>query len=145
MTADTWGTEIGLLAKGSPRSIITLKKTETGTSGAVSFVGLAGGAIGALLIAISGTFWMTAGMIPTLVIMVVASGVAGSLIDSVFGATVQAKYRCEVCGKITERTIHCGSQAQLIGGLRWVDNDAVNWACAIGGALFLILLSAAGV
>ncbi len=35
VTADTWGTEIGLLAKSSPRSLVTFKKVETGTSGAV--------------------------------------------------------------------------------------------------------------
>ncbi len=145
VTADTWGTEIGLLAKNFPRSIITLKKVETGTSGAVSFAGLAGGALGAFLIALSGNFWMTGRAVGSLFIMIIISGVAGSLVDSLLGATIQAKYRCEICGKMTERTIHCGYPAQLIGGAHWVDNDAVNWACAIGGSLFFVLLSVAGV
>ncbi len=144
VTADTWGTEIGLLAKNSPRSIITLKKVETGTSGAVSFAGLAGGALGAFLIALSGNFWMTGIAVHSSFVMVIISGVAGSLIDSVVGATVQAKYRCDVCGKMTERTIHCGSPAQLIAGVRWIGNDVVNWACAIGGPLIFVLLSVAG-
>jgi uncharacterized protein (TIGR00297 family) len=145
VTADTWGTELGLLAKGSPRSIITLKKVETGSSGAVSFAGLAGGALGALFIALSGNFWMTGSAVRSSSVMIVISGVAGSLVDSLLGATVQAKYRCEVCGKVTERTVHCGTPALLVDGVRWMDNDAVNWACAIGGSLFFVLLSAAGV
>ncbi len=145
VTADTWGTELGLLAKSSPRSIITLKKVETGTSGAVSFVGLAGGALGAFLIALSGNFWMSGSAVRSLFILIIISGVAGSLVDSLLGATVQANYRCDVCGKMTERSIHCGCPAQLVGGVRWMDNDAVNWACAIGGSLFFVLLDVAGV
>jgi uncharacterized protein (TIGR00297 family) len=144
VTADTWGTELGLLTRGSPRSIITLKKVETGTNGGVSFAGLAGGALGAFLIALSGNFWLTGSAVPYMFMMIIISGVAGSLVDSVLGATVQAKYRCVVCGKLTERTNHCGSPTTIIGGVRWVNNDAVNWACAIGGPLFFVALTAAG-
>ena len=145
VTADTWGTELGLLAKGSPRSLITLKEVETGTSGAVSIAGIAGGALGASFIALSGMFW-TAGGVPRFpFIMIVISGVAGSFVDSTLGATVQASYRCGVCGKLTERTNHCGYPALLIGGVRWVNNDAVNWACAMGGPLFFAALTAFGI
>jgi uncharacterized membrane protein len=111
----------------------------------VSFVGLVGGAIGAFLIALSGNFWMTGSAVRSTFIMIIVSGVAGSFVDSLLGATIQAKYRCEVCGKMTERTIHCGSPAHLIGGMRRMDNDAVNWACAIGGSIFFVLLSVSGV
>jgi len=141
VTADTWGTELGLLAKNSPRSIITLKKVETGTSGAVSFAGIAGGALGAFFIAVSGSFWMTGVAVLPMFIMIIASGVSGSLVDSLLGATVQAKYRCGVCGKVTERPIHCQSPASLIGGVRWMDNDLVNWVCAVGGSLIFVFLT----
>jgi uncharacterized protein (TIGR00297 family) len=144
VTADTWGTEIGLLAKGSPRSIITFKKVDTGTSGGVSFAGLAGGALGAFFIALSGNFWMTGNTVRSLFIKIIISGVTGSLIDSLFGATIQAKYRCGVCGKMTERTIHCGYPTLLISGARWINNDIVNWACAIGGSLIFVMLNVAG-
>ncbi|MGA9408285.1 MAG: DUF92 domain-containing protein [Bacteroidota bacterium] len=143
VTADTWGTEIGLLAKSSPRSIITFQKVETGTSGAVSPIGIVGGACGAFFIALSGSFWMTATALISASIMIIFAGMAGSLVDSVLGATVQAKYRCAVCGKMTERTLHCESPTTRIGGVHWIDNDMVNWVCAIGGAIFFVLLSVA--
>ncbi len=133
VTADTWGTELGLLSKSSPRSVITLQRVEAGTSGAVTLAGLAGGALGALLIALSGSFWIAGSALWSGMVMIILSGVAGSLVDSVLGATVQAKYRCGVCGKATERKVHCGAPSSLIGGSGRVNNDVVNWACAVGG------------
>ena len=55
------------------------------------------------------------------------AGFAGSLIDSSLGATVQAGYRCAVCGVVTEKNHHCGQPAKLIKGLKPIDNDAVNF------------------
>jgi len=140
VTADTWGTEIGLLAKGSPRSITTLKKAETGTSGAVSIAGIAGGALGALFIALSGSVWLAGDVLIRAFVLIVVSGIAGSLADSFLGATLQARYQCEVCRKMTERTTHCDTPAQLAGGVRWVNNDVVNWVCAIAGPFFFLLM-----
>jgi uncharacterized protein (TIGR00297 family) len=142
VTADTWGTEIGLLAKGSPRLITSLRKVETGTSGGVSLSGFAGGALGASLLALSGSFWFR-GSAPTFTfIIIICSGILGALVDSLLGATVQAQYRCTVCGKITERTLHCGTSSMLVRGVRWIDNDVVNWACALAGGISLFLMTA---
>ncbi|MGA7159735.1 MAG: DUF92 domain-containing protein [Bacteroidota bacterium] len=141
VTADTWGTEIGLLAKSSPRSIISLKKVEAGTSGAVTPAGIVGGACGALFITSSGIFWITARTVVLAFTMIIFSGMFGAFLDSLLGATVQAKYRCGVCGKITERKLHCESPTTLVGGVRWIDNDIVNWACPLGGALFFVLMT----
>jgi uncharacterized protein (TIGR00297 family) len=144
VTADTWGTEIGLLAKGSPRSITSLRKVETGTSGGVSLSGFVGGAFGASLLALSGSFWFRGGAPTFTFIIIVCSGILGALVDSLLGATVQAQYRCTVCGKITERTLHCGTSSILVRGVRWIDNDVVNWACALAGGISLFLMTAGG-
>lgn len=142
VTADTWGTEVGLLAKHPPRSIITLKKVEAGTSGAISFGGLLGGIAGASLIMLSGGFWWQDTISTSVPVIIIFSGLAGSLVDSLLGAALQARYRCPVCGSATEKIVHCGSLTSLIGGVRWIDNDAVNWACAATGAIFFITLRA---
>jgi uncharacterized protein (TIGR00297 family) len=140
VTADTWGTEIGVLARGRPRSILTFRSVETGTSGGVSLEGFAGGAVGALLIAIVGFKSMGMPMSLLALLRIIAAGVGGSLVDSLLGATVQAQYRCSVCGKTTERTLHCLQSASMIRGFGWIGNDIVNWCCAISGAIIALLM-----
>jgi len=49
--ADTWGTEVGTLAKRAPRSILGWKRVEAGLSGAISAIGTWGELCGALLVA----------------------------------------------------------------------------------------------
>ncbi|MCX6137705.1 MAG: DUF92 domain-containing protein [Ignavibacteriales bacterium] len=138
-TADTWGTEIGILAKGNPRSILTLKHVETGTSGGVSLPGFIGGAAGALFIATAGFISMGLPLTATGLLRIVAAGVIGSLVDSALGATLQSQYRCTVCGKITERTQHCSQATTLFRGLKFIDNDVVNWCCAVAGAIAAVV------
>ncbi|MEO8575355.1 MAG: DUF92 domain-containing protein, partial [Gemmatimonadales bacterium] len=63
-------------------------------------------------------------------------GLGGSLVDSIIGASIQVRRRCPSCEKPTERTIHaCGTTTVIAGGLRWLDNDAVNFVSSIAGAL----------
>lgn len=132
-TSDTWGTEIGRLSRTTPRMVTSWKTVAPGTSGAVTPFGTLGSFGGALLIglvAVLGTrlTWMETGLSATeLVAIVTVAGFAGSLIDSLLGATVQARYQCAVCGVETERLIHvCGSRTVLRKGRAWLDNDAVN-------------------
>lgn len=149
VTADTWATELGVLSRSMPRLIINGKPVPPGTSGGVTFEGTAAAAAGALFIGILALvlrFGETAlGLAPamSLVLLVPAAligGVAGSLIDSVFGATVQAMYSCPVCGKETEKTIHHDTRTQHIRGWRWMDNDLVNFLSSALGALIAALL-----
>jgi uncharacterized protein (TIGR00297 family) len=140
-TADTWGTEIGVLTKGNTRSAVTMRPVESGTSGGISETGTLAGAIGALVIALSGCIWYSD--MKTAVVVVLA-GMVGSYADSVLGATLQAQYRCSVCGKGTERTVHCDKPATLASGQRWINNDVVNILCTASGgaaAWFLTLIA----
>jgi uncharacterized protein (TIGR00297 family) len=131
-TADTWGTEIGILSKGKTVSILNFQDVDAGSSGGVSESGTIGGAIGAAVVALSGYPWYTE--LKTTLVIVVA-GVAGSLADSVVGATLQAQFRCEVCGRTTEKKLHCGEPTTKIRGLHWIGNDVVNGLCTAIGAL----------
>jgi uncharacterized membrane protein len=75
------------------------------------------------------------------VLAAVVSGAVGSLADSLIGGTIQAQYRCAVCAKITERRKHCGGrETSLVQGYRWINNDIVNFAASIVGAVTFPLL-----
>jgi uncharacterized protein (TIGR00297 family) len=132
VTADTWGTEIGVLTKGRTLSVLSMKPVSPGTSGGISEQGTFAGAVGALIIALSGYVWYSD--LKTVIIVVLA-GVAGSLGDSVVGATLQVQYRCEICRKETERSVHCGKQTTQVAGVSWINNDIVNLLCSLVGAL----------
>ena len=85
-----------------------------------------------------------AGWPPLTAACAVAGGVAGSLADSLIGATVQGRRRCDACGTMTERNVHdCGRPTLPAGGLSWVDNDLVNMAATLVGALVTLALVAA--
>ena len=130
-TADTWGTEIGVLSKSRTVSVLSLKSVSPGTSGGVSEFGSTASVVGALVIALSGYTWYAD--VKTAVIVTLA-GAAGSFCDSVLGATVQAQFHCDVCGSLTERTVHCGKPAAQVSGVGWFNNDVVNLLCSLAGA-----------
>ena len=139
VTADTLGTEIGTLSKKKPVSIVTFKSVESGTSGGVSHVGFLGSVLGASLIALSG--WIVAGQTISLTmsVKIIFSGVFGSIVDSICGATIQSQYRTDD-GTITEKAMYRGQLTAYIRGVTWIDNDIVNWFCAAAGALLMYIL-----
>ena len=144
-TADTWGTEIGTLSRTDPRSIVTFKPVPAGTSGGISLIGTLGSALGSLILA--GVSWLvTPQNSPAVVglrefIIIFAAGVAASLIDSLLGATLQAKFRCPVCSKVTEKSHHClGKKTEFVEGIAWMNNDRVNMAAA-AFAIILVYFS----
>lgn len=131
--SDTWATEIGLLALRAPRSIVTWRPVPPGTSGGVTVLGLFGAVLGAAFIEMIalGVHWSS-----HIAVAALAGGIAGSLADSVLGATVQQRRWCDRCRQATERAVHvCGTPTRLAGGLAWLDNDGVNAACTLVGAL----------
>lgn len=147
--ADTWASEIGVLNRRPPVSIIGFREMEPGTSGAVSPLGMTAAFGGALFIAL--IFCMAGGLIwglPVLsfswLLTITISGFLGCLADSVLGALVQAQYRCVNCGRLTEKTCHHGEAAVLVKGFRIMNNDMVNFlsgltACGVGALLFWLL------
>lgn len=138
-TADTWGTEIGIFSKTEPRHIITFSRVPAGTSGGVTVLGTSGFLMGAGILTLSGIFPVTGSLI-RLFLIVAISGISGALIDSLVGATLQAQFKCSQCQKTTEKLVHCaGHPTELIGGIRWLNNDVVNLICTGSGALFVLL------
>jgi len=131
-TADTWATEIGFFSKNRPRHILHFRTVEKGASGGITILGLFGSLIGAVFIAWIGQ-WAAGGL-------VVAAGFIGSLVDSVLGGSIQAKFTCSVCERHSEKRIHCGKQTSHSNGFKWLDNDCVNFMNTIVGALIVFIL-----
>jgi uncharacterized protein (TIGR00297 family) len=130
-SADTWATEIGTLANGAPRSILTFKRLATGISGGVTWQGSLAQIAGAAVVAFVAMLVQVAPFWPVLI-----GGVAGSIADSVLGATLQTLRYCPQCGRDCETDPHaCGAATSVRRGLRWFDNDVVNFAATLCGAL----------
>ena len=130
--ADTWGTEIGMLSKSSPRMITTWQTVPTGTSGGVSALGLGATVAGALFIAVAA--WLVQRNVHV-ALAVSLGGLAGALVDSMSGALWQSRRFCAQCRRDTERLVHdCGTRTERAGGIGWLNNDGVNAACTLVGS-----------
>ena len=148
VTADTWATELGTLSKAAPRLITSGRVVEVGTSGGVSPLGTSVSLVGGLLIGLTaGVFGAVAGLVPWGAALIVAlvgalSGTAGSLLDSLMGATVQQIYYCDTCTKETERKVHrCGTTTRPLRGWGWMNNDLVNLLSSLGGGVVAAALA----
>jgi uncharacterized protein (TIGR00297 family) len=148
VTADTWATELGVLSMQLPRLITTLRTVEPGTSGGITAYGMLASGAGAILIGLTlvllaaielGAWW------PWLLPAALVGGLAGSLADSLLGATVQAIYRSP-SGETERRIARDGTPNPTLRGWRWMNNDMVNLLSSVVGglvALAIFLLIAA--
>jgi uncharacterized protein (TIGR00297 family) len=136
VNADTWATELGVLSRRPPRLITTGKVVERGSSGGVTLVGYLAVLAGAALIGVAAVLFSPGLPALGLLAIILLGGLAGSTFDSFLGATVQAIYFCPQCQKDTERhPLHlCGAQTSLARGWPWLNNDLVNFCCALAGA-----------
>lgn len=146
--ADTWASELGVLYRRLPRSILTGKELPAGASGGVTPLGFLASALGAafigVLFAASYASIADANIEWGLIALIAAlGGFAGSVIDSLLGAAFQAQYTCAVTGLYTERPSTDGKPNILNRGHRWFTNDVVNFtsttAVTLAGAALYAL------
>lgn len=132
--ADTWASEIGVRSPTPPRSIVTGEVVHPGASGGVTPLGWLAAAGGALVV---GGIWALAEHRRlSRLALALLSGLAGSLADSLAGATLQASYACGACGLPSEAPgDHCGRPRVLARGRAWITNDVVNAIGTATGAL----------
>jgi uncharacterized protein (TIGR00297 family) len=136
VNADTWATELGVLSRASPRLITSGKIVERGTSGGITLTGYLAAAGGAALVGLAAVLFTPGAPWLMFIGTITLSGVAGSTLDSLLGATAQAIYYCPQCQKETERHPKhiCGTETTQVRGWRWLNNDVVNLLCSLMGA-----------
>ena len=128
--ADTWATEIGSALGGRPYDLRTGRPAPAGTSGAVSLAGTGAALAGAALLGLFAGSLLGWGI-------VTVSGLGGAFLDSLLGATVQARWRDPLrSGDWTEKAQR---EPPALGWV-WVNNDMVNGLCTLGAVLLALLL-----
>ncbi len=119
--SDTWASELGVAFGGRPRMMLRpWTHVDPGTSGAVTAVGLLGGALGSAFI---GTVASLLGLLTTFQLLVVSVlGFTGNLLDTLLGATVQVRYVCR------DGTIRDDKNCEVseVKGSHYVNNETVN-------------------
>jgi uncharacterized protein (TIGR00297 family) len=130
--ADTWATAIGSWSRQEPRHLLTGRRVPRGTNGGVTILGTAGAAAGALVIGLVALPGPAVRPVPAAIII----GLAGMLLDAALGGALQGRFHCERCGQPSEWPRHrCGTRTDLVGGIRWLTNDAVNAMATLAGTL----------
>ena len=159
VAADTFASELGILAKGRPRLLTgwpLLREVPPGTNGGVTVLGLAAGFLGAGIIGVvsvvlmpfcgDGTTGFEGGHAwgwqekAALVVAVTVWGGLGSVLDSFLGGWLQASVVDRKSGKVVEGRggkkviVYSGKEKSgsrsVESGLNLLDNNGVNFLMA---------------
>jgi len=127
---DTWASELGVLSKTKPISIITFKEVPPGTNGGISLLGCLVSLVGGLVIGvtyyISNVIFSNPSSQPPqypAILLGALSGFLGSLLDSLLGATLQYSGWSADKRKVVAEP---GPRVSRISGLSILDNHQVN-------------------
>ena len=106
-----------------------------------------GGTLITMLVASAGGFIAPELMMFDMKMWLIAAncGLAGALLDSVMGASFQAQYKCKCCHHWTESHSHCEQPAALVRGVKFINNDFVNFTCTIFAAMIAAAVMLFGV
>lgn len=134
---DTAGSGIGALSEKT-FDLFRLRRCHPGESGGMTVVGTAASLVCcALSLGFSRLFFAFSAKTYFLML---GFAFLGTVVDSCLGSLCQAKYRCTVCGKMTEKRSHCDCPSVLLCGSRFVSNDVVNAVSTLfSGACALFL------
>jgi len=144
--ADTWATETGVLSGREPLFLRNFRRVPRGTSGAVSLRGSIFAFLGSSLVAltaVSGIYLLKVIVclerLFLIFIVISVGGFIGSFVDSFLGAFVQGIYFSEIIGE-TEKRFYNGVENKLIRGLKFINNDVVNFLSSFAASLLVFFI-----
>ena len=135
--ADTCASGFGALSKNA-FDVFKMKKVTVGLSGGMSVIGTLASVIAPFAFlsiplafgVVDLKWWIICSL----------TAAVGAFFDSFLGSVFQAKYKCSVCGFVTEKTEHCSVPCILVSGKRFLTNDFVNlFSVAFTAALTALL------
>ncbi len=122
--------------------IFKMRRVENGISGGMSWVGTLASLVAPMLLIVVPLAFSVIG--PVEYVIIVLCAFLGAVFDSLLGSLVQVKYKCRVCGRITEKRTHCENETLLSGGIPIITNDAVNllstlFSAALATVFFILI------
>lgn len=138
--ADTAASGIGSLSHKA-YDPFRMRPCRAGLSGGMSLIGTMSSIVGAAVISLIAYAFGMLSIIES--VIVILAGFLGGIFDSLLGSLIQVKYRCTVCDEITEKAMHCNTSTVKHSGIRFVDNNFVNFmstvfASVLASVLFII-------
>ena len=122
------------MSNKNPIDIISGHEIIPGTSGGITLIGTIGSILGSFVIGIVGHYFYVS---LNLLLLVIISGFLSSIIDSILGSTVQARYISADGFIITEKY---KKLFYLFTGSNKINNDIVNLYCTLSGPFIFLLL-----
>lgn len=125
---DSLASDIGSMSKKKPYDIFKRKFVEPGTSGGMSILGTTSAFVASIIFGIS--IYVIVPTKPLVILIGVISMNLCCFVDTVLGSTLQVKYKCEVCGLVTEKEVCCDHKLKTYSGYKFFNNDSVNFLCS---------------
>ncbi|NEN21975.1 DUF92 domain-containing protein [Cryomorpha ignava] len=135
--SDTSSSEIGSRYGRKTYNILTGKKVISGLSGGVSLVGMGAGFVFTALFSLISIGLMDSSSWKLFLILLI-SGMAGNIMDSLLGALLQVKYRSDSTAQWSDFPTESPNQEMM--GFRFITNDIVNLLTTIFAAFLGLLL-----
>lgn len=137
---DSIASDIGVLSKNDPIDITSFKRVQRGISGGVSIIGTVASFIICAFSAMVAMWLYKCDL--RMIFAIGISSFLGILLDSILGSKVQVKFKCNVCGKITEKESHCGEKTHYQKGVAFLDNTRINMICNLFSLVVSCLIMA---
>lgn len=136
--ADSVCSDVGRLSKRNPVDILRFKRIQPGISGGVSLLGSICGLVGCAIAVLVPFLFKEMTLAHAAIAL--AMGFVGTLVDSVLGSAFQVLYKCNVCGKYTEKETCCEAPATQVKGATFVTNSLVNLTTGMIVGLFALAM-----